>query len=45
MTNLGNLAAAAYRTYVTERKRIEETLSDSEEQYRLVVETASHQYR
>jgi PAS domain S-box-containing protein len=41
MMNLGNLAAAAYRTYVTERKRMEETLRDSEEQYRLVVETAT----
>ena len=41
MTDLGNLAAAAYQTYVTERKRTEQTLRDSEEQYRLVVETAT----
>ena len=41
MTNLGNLAAAGYQTYMTERKRTEQTLRDSEEQYRLVVETAT----
>ena len=41
MTDLGNLAAAAYQTYATERKRTEQTLRDSEEQYRLVVETAT----
>jgi PAS domain S-box-containing protein len=41
MTNLGNFAAAAYQTHITEHKRTEETLRDSDEQYQLVVETAS----
>ncbi len=41
MTNLGNFAAAAYHAHITERERTEQTLRDSEAQYRLVVETAT----
>jgi PAS domain S-box-containing protein len=41
MTNLGNFAAAAYQTHISEHKRTEETLRDRDEQYQLVVETAS----
>src|SRR5437773_1808868 len=41
MTNLGTSAAAAYQTYINERKQTERALRDSEEQYRLVVETAT----
>jgi len=43
MTNLGSFAAAACRADVTERKRRDQALHDSEEQYRLVVETAADQ--
>ncbi len=41
LTSLGNFAAAAYQTYITERKRTEQALRDSEEQYRVAVETAT----
>jgi PAS domain S-box-containing protein len=41
MTNLGKFAAAAYQTYITDRRRTEQALHDSEEQYRVVVETAT----